>query len=77
MVPIHTLDSVDQYSILINSTFIHRFGMSGGMVGGARRGGGSCESVCKMVFTLLDVQLLGTLSILGILTQAIFFLLVT
>jgi len=34
-------------------------------------------SVCKMVFKLLEVQLLGILSILGILSQAIFFLVVT
>jgi len=47
------------------------------MVGGARRGGGLSEFVCKMVFTLLEVQLLGILSILGILSQVIFFLVVT
>jgi len=51
--------------------------MAGGMVGGARRGGGSSESVCKMVFNLLEVQLLEILSILGILSQAVFFLTVT
>jgi len=40
-------------TVPIDSTVIHRFGMAGGMVGGARRGGGSSESaVCKMVFTL-------------------------
>jgi len=43
------------------------------MAGGAKRGGLS-ESVCRMVFTLLlEVQLLGILSILGILSLAIFF----
>jgi len=51
--------------------------MTGGIVGGARRGGGSSESVCKMVFKLLEVQLLGILTILCILSQAVFFLVVT
>jgi len=51
--------------------------MAGGMVGGARRERGSSEPVCKMVFKLLEVQLLGILSILGVLFQAIFFLIVT
>ena len=67
MVPIHKLDTVElffnQYTILINFTVIHRFGVVGGMSGGARMGGGSSiESMCNMIFILLEIQLFGILN---------------
>jgi len=38
---------------MVDASYLYRsYGMAGGMTGGARRGRGSSESVCKMVFTL-------------------------